>query len=111
MCIRDRFTPDSSAEEQYGESAAIAYGAYPGSVIVYSANSKNEITEKDMWRLYPRPVPADEYVENYFRTMFYQTWNNSWTYQSNVQTVSYTHLDGLRAIYCIIKYSFGKIKN
>lgn len=79
------FTPDSSAEEQYGESAAIAYGAYPGSVIVYSANSKNEITEKDMWRLYPRPVPADEYVENYFRTMFYQTWNNSWTYQGNVQ--------------------------
>lgn len=71
----DLFFINSAYEEMYGDSAKIAYGAYPGQIIMYSTDSTDAIS--NTYRLYPRPCLADEYVDGYYLTDKFQTWDNN----------------------------------
>ena len=73
----DQFFISSAYEEMYGGSAAIAYGAYPGQIIMYSTDSTGAIS--NTFRLYPRPTTAEEYEANpqYYLTDKFQTWDNN----------------------------------
>lgn len=70
----DIFFINDTYETMYGESAAIAYGAYPGQIIMYS-ESAGAIANVD--RVYPRPCLAEEYVDGYYLSDEFQTWDNT----------------------------------
>lgn len=71
----DIFFINSAYETMYGDSAAIAYGAYPGQIIMYNTDSAGAISSVD--RVYPRPCLADEYVDGYYLVDKFQTWDNT----------------------------------
>lgn len=77
----DLFFINSAYEDMYGESAKIAYGAYPGQIIMYAEDSTGAIA--NTYRLYPRPCLAEEYVEGYYLTDKFQTWDNNPDRQNN----------------------------
>lgn len=71
----DQFFINSTMEAMYGNSAKIAYGAYPGQIIMYSTNSTGAIA--NTFRLFPRPCAKADYVEGYYMNDLFQTWNNN----------------------------------
>ncbi len=71
----DQFFINSTMEAMYGESAKIAYGAYPGQIIMYSTNSTGAIA--DTFRLFPRPCAKADYVDGYYMKDLFQTWDNN----------------------------------
>ncbi len=70
----DIFFISDAFREMYGASAEIAYGAYPGQIIMYS-ESAGAIANVD--RVYPRPCLAADYVDGYYLVDEFQTWNNT----------------------------------
>lgn len=70
----DIFFINDAYETMYGDSAAIAYGAYPGQIIMYS-ESAGAIANVD--RVYPRPCLAADYVDGYYMVDEFQTWDNT----------------------------------
>lgn len=70
----DIFFINDAYEAMYGDSAAIAYGAYPGQIIMYS-ESAGVIANVD--RVYPRPCLAADYVDGYYLSDEFQTWDNT----------------------------------
>ena len=72
----DIFFINNTYEEMYGESAAIAYGAYPGQIIMYSETAGNIV---NVDRVYPRPCLANEYFEGYYLVDKFQTWDNTFS--------------------------------
>ena len=71
----DQFFINSTMKDMYGDSAKIAYGAYPGQIIMYSTNSAGAIA--DTFRLFPRPCAKADYVEGYYMNDLFQTWDNN----------------------------------
>lgn len=77
----DLFFIDSAYKDMYGKSAEIAYGAYPGQIIMYATDSAGAIA--NTYRLYPRPCLADEYEDGYYLTDKFITWDNTPDKQNN----------------------------
>ncbi|MBE7042047.1 MAG: S-layer homology domain-containing protein [Ruminococcaceae bacterium] len=71
----DIFFINDTYETMYGESAAIAYGAYPGQIIMYATDTAGAISSVD--RVYPRPCLAEEYEDGYYLVDEFQTWDNT----------------------------------
>lgn len=71
----DLFFINDAYKDMYGASAEIAYGAYPGQIIMYATDSTGAIS--NTYRLYPRPCLADEYVDGYYLTDKFITWDNT----------------------------------
>ncbi len=77
----DIFFISDAFKAMYGESAKIAYGAYPGQIIMYSETA-GAISNVD--RVYPRPCLAADYEEGYYLVDEFQTWDNTFNRNDKV---------------------------